>query len=162
MRRDPGAARSGKAQLAQRQATLTVDAVIGELPRLLEVVDRVCRESGVETGMASDIRLAVDEVCSNLIAYGYRGLAPGPIVLRIESHGDRMVIRISDRGHHFDLRSAVPPDLVAPVETRPVGGLGCHLVRSVIDDIDYRIDRNGGNCLTLVRRVTGGPPAASG
>ena len=139
--------------LAQHRAELTVDASIGELPRLLDVVDRVCRASGADAAMAYDVRLAVDEVCSNLVAHGYRGLAPGPIALSVEAMPDRMVIRIADRGHRFDLRVAPLPDLGAPLEARPTGGLGCHLVRSVVDDIDYRTDPGGENRLTLVRRL---------
>ncbi|MGH8801760.1 MAG: ATP-binding protein, partial [Casimicrobiaceae bacterium] len=142
-----------RAALAQHRAELTVDAAIERLPRLLEVVDRVCRESGAEPDLAYDVRLAVDEVCTNLITHGYHGLAPGPIALSIEARPDRMVIHIADRGHRFDLRGAPPPDLLAPAETRAAGGLGCHLVRSVIDDIDYQTEPGGENHLTLVRRV---------
>ena len=139
--------------LARHRAELTVDASIDELPRLLDVVDRVCRASGADAAMTYDVRLAVDEVCSNLIAHGYRGLAPGPVALSVEAMPDRMVIRIADRGHRFDLRAAPLPDLGAPLEDRPIGGLGCHLVRGVVDDIDYRSDPGGENHLTLVRRL---------
>lgn len=139
--------------LARHRAELTVEAAIDALPRLLDVVDRVCDASGAEAGMAYDVRLAVDEVCSNLITHGYRGLAPGPIALSVEAQPDRMLIVIADRGHSFDLRAAPPPDLDAPLEARPTGGLGCHLVRSVVDDIEYRSGPGGENRLTLVRRV---------
>ncbi|MBS0326144.1 MAG: ATP-binding protein [Proteobacteria bacterium] len=139
--------------LVRSAAGLTVDAAIDALPRLLDVVDRVCHASGAEADVAFDVRLAVDEVCSNLIAHGYRGLAPGPIVLSVEAQPDRVVVQIADRGRRFDLRSLPAPDLHAPLEARPVGGLGCHLVRSVVDDIDYRTDPGGENRLTLVRRV---------
>lgn len=139
--------------LARDRAELTVDATLDALPRLLDVVDRVCRRSGADPDLAFDVRLAVDEVCGNLIAHGYRGLAPGPIALSVEAQPDRVVIRIADRGHRFDLREAPPPDLLAPLEARPTGGLGCHLVRSVVDDIDYRSEPCGENRLTLVRRV---------
>ena len=139
--------------LVRDRAELTVGATLEALPRLLDVVDRVCRTSGADPDLAFDVRLAVDEVCGNLIAHGYRGLVPGPIALSVEAQPDRVVIRISDRGHRFDLREAPSPDLLASVEDRQVGGLGCHLVRSVVDDIDYRSDPGGENRLTLVRRV---------
>lgn len=140
-------------RLARHRAELIVDAAIEALPRLLDVVDQVCRASGAAPDVAFDVRLAVDEVCSNLIEHGYRGLAPGPIALTVEAQPDRIVIRIADRGRSFDLRAAPQPDVAAPLEARPAGGLGCHLVRSVVDAIDYRTDPDGENRLTLVRRV---------
>ena len=89
----------------------------------------------------------------NLIVHGYRGMPTGPITLAIIPGANRMVIRISDRGHPFDPRNAPGPDLHAPLEERRIGGLGCHLVRSVIDRIEYESSAGGGNRLTMVKLI---------
>ncbi|HEX6136269.1 MAG TPA: ATP-binding protein [Casimicrobiaceae bacterium] len=132
-----------------------VEARIENLGELLALIDAVCRERGVSREIAFQTRLAVDEMCTNVIVHGYRGLQPGPIALTVTPHPDRLVIRIVDRGYPFDPRSAPAPDLCASVEERPIGGLGCHLVRSVMDGIDYETTVDGGNRLTLVKLTDG-------
>jgi serine/threonine-protein kinase RsbW len=134
---------------------LQVEARIENLGALLALIDTVCRERGVSREIAFQTRLAVDEMCTNVIVHGYRGLPPGPIALTVTPHPDRLVIRIVDRGHPFDPRSAPAPDLGARVEERPIGGLGCHLVRSMVDSIDYESAAHGGNRLTLVKLTDG-------
>jgi anti-sigma regulatory factor (Ser/Thr protein kinase) len=150
------ARRSASASRGARggKARLTVAARIENLPQLLALVDGVCREHRVAPDAAYDVRLAVDEICSNLIVHGYRDLPPGPISLAVMPLPDRLVIHIADRGRAFNPANAPVPDLSAPVDTRPLGGLGCHLVRSVMDAIDYESDANGENRLTLTR-ITG-------
>lgn len=136
------------------QAHLDVPARRESMPRVLAFVDAFCRERGLAADIAFDARLAIDEICTNVIEHGYRDLPPGPIALDIAVHPDRLVIGIADRGRAFDPRSASPPDLLSPIERREVGGLGCHLVRSVMDAIDYR-STDGENFLTLTKLMPG-------
>jgi anti-sigma regulatory factor (Ser/Thr protein kinase) len=61
---------------------------------------------------------------------------------------------VVDRGRPFSPDDAAPPDLDAAWDERPVGGLGWHLVRSVVDEVRYR--REGSeNRLTLIKRLDG-------
>ena len=56
-----------------------------------------------------------------------------------------------DNGRPFDpLNDAPEPDLDSGVADRAVGGLGVHLVRTMMDEMRYRRDR-GRNHLTLVK-----------
>jgi serine/threonine-protein kinase RsbW len=136
---------------AGSSARLAVPARADSLPGLLAFIDAVCRGHGLAPDVAFDARLAVDEMCTNIVVHGYRGLPPGPVALEVAVLADRIVIRIFDRGRAFDPRNAQVPDVHAPLEERDVGGLGCHLVRSVMDDIDYASTADGGNCLTLTK-----------
>jgi serine/threonine-protein kinase RsbW len=140
---------------ASLKTHLEVDARIERLGDLLALIDRVCRELALDRGVAYQARLAVDEICTNLIVHGYRGLAPGPIGLTVTPLADRLVIRVTDRGRPFDPRRAPPPDVTLSAEQRPIGGLGCHLVRSVMDDIEYETTPAGENRLTMVKLTDG-------
>jgi anti-sigma regulatory factor (Ser/Thr protein kinase) len=122
------------------------------LPRFLQFIQDVCAriDASVETRYA--LRLAVEEVCTNLIDYGYGGGAAGPIEVTVYDERDRVRIVIRDRSPPFDPADAPPPDLTSDSERRPVGGQGWHLVKQMIDQIDYAADTPSGNVLTLVKR----------
>ena len=62
------------------------------------------------------------------------------------------MIEISDDGQPFNpLKDAPKPDLEAALEDRPIGGLGIHLVLTMMDEMHYRRE-NERNHLTLVKR----------
>ena len=57
---------------------------------------------------------------------------------------------IADSGKPFDpLEDAPVPDVDAPIDERPIGGLGIYLVRNMMDDMQYRREGDR-NYITLV------------
>jgi len=98
------------------------------------------------------LRLAVDEACSNVIAHGYRGAA-GTIRLAVAVGDGRAVVTVTDEAAAFDPALVPPPDLDAPWAERREGGLGWHLIRSVVDEVRHRPAGARGNVLTLVKRL---------
>ena len=62
-------------------------------------------------------------------------------------------MEVIDDGHAFNPLEAPPPDLSLPMEKRPIGGLGIHLLRELSDGITYE-RRNGTNRLVLTKRMT--------
>lgn len=119
----------------------------------LSFVELACQHYDVPSAVASEVKLAVEEVVSNIIHHGYRAGKAGPIVLQCERIGERMTVTISDRGLSFDPRNAVPADVDAPWETRQIGGLGWHLVKRVVDELSYETTSDGINRLVLVKRL---------
>jgi anti-sigma regulatory factor (Ser/Thr protein kinase) len=76
--------------------------------------------------------------------------------VRVEIVGPTVVATVTDDGRPFDPRDAPAPDLEASLDTRRVGGLGMHLVRSCMDAIEYR--REGDlNVLTLTTSAESRP-----
>ena len=114
-------------------------------------IEDACRQVGVERSAAFDLKLAVDEACSNIVEHGYAGRTPGPIRISFDADGDRVVVAITDRGRAFDPKNAAAPDLDSDWDERRVGGLGWHLIRQSVDAVDYESDRESGNRLTLVK-----------
>jgi anti-sigma regulatory factor (Ser/Thr protein kinase) len=70
----------------------------------------------------------------------------------LELNGSRLEIEFIDDGCAFDPFAVVPPDLDEPLEARPVGGLGLHILRSMTDDSRYE-RRNETNVIRLSRTV---------
>jgi len=63
-----------------------------------------------------------------------------------------VILEYADRGQAFDPTKAPVPDVAAPIEHRPLGGLGIHLMRQIMRDIEYhRVD--GWNRLRMRRPV---------
>jgi anti-sigma regulatory factor (Ser/Thr protein kinase) len=125
-------------------------------PETLEAIQRFvvdgCRKAGADDATAFDLRLAVDEACTNVAVHGYAGVEPGPIGVVLESDGARIRVTIADRGVPFSPERVKPPDLAADAERAP-GGLGWHLIRQVTDEIEYHSDTDSGNRLVLGRRL---------
>jgi anti-sigma regulatory factor (Ser/Thr protein kinase) len=63
-----------------------------------------------------------------------------------------LTAELVDDGRAFDPLQVAAPDLAAPLEERAVGGLGVHLMRHLVDDIQYRRD-GGRNHLVFTKRI---------
>ena len=129
----------------------TFDARLDQLAEIRRFVEDACRKAGADPTACSELKLAVDEACTNIVEHGYAGRT-GPIALTCESDGESVRVVIRDRGAAFDPGSVPAADVTSRWEDRPVGGLGWHLIRSSVDEIDYERDPSGGNRLTLVKR----------
>lgn len=136
------------------KARIERDAHLENLQAIRDFIEDACRRSGIERSTAFDLKLAVDEACTNIIEHGYAGREPGPIGISFDSGPEEVVVAITDRGRAFDPKSAPAPDLGSDWRTRPIGGLGWHLIRRFVDRIDYDSDARGGNRLTLVKKVS--------
>jgi serine/threonine-protein kinase RsbW len=128
-------------------------ASLENLPHFMSFIDEACRRLGADEDTAYALRLAVEEVCINLIHYGYKGMAPGPIRVSFHPQRDRITVKIADRAPPFDPADAPAPDLTSDADVRPLGGLGWYLVKRSVDHFDYQSDPEHGNVLTLTRRV---------
>ena len=131
------------------------------LPTLLALLERSCTQHQVEAGLRHDLHLIVEEACVNVISYAYPAGAPGLMSLQLEvglrAGRKAMDITIEDQGSPFDPLALPPPDLTAPLDELPVGGLGVHLLRELSDQQRYRHDRRRGNVLTITKWLA--PPA---
>jgi anti-sigma regulatory factor (Ser/Thr protein kinase) len=98
------------------------------------------------------INLVLDEVITNIIDYGYDDQAEHEIRVTMAVEGDRLTIEVEDDARPFDPLKAAPPDLDLPLEERPVGGLGIHIMRSLMDAVEHQ-RRNDRNVLTMQKTI---------
>ena len=127
-------------------------ARLEEMPALLEFLRARLADAGAGDAVWQALRLAVDEACSNVIAHGYRGAA-GTIRLAVAVRDGRAVVTVTDEAPAFDPALVPPPDLDSPWAVRREGGLGWHLIRSVVDEVRHQAAGERGNVLTLVKRL---------
>jgi anti-sigma regulatory factor (Ser/Thr protein kinase) len=121
---------------------------------LLAFVERACARAALEPDTAFDVRLATEEVVTNVIEHAYAGApAPGPITVRFHHDPRQVVVTIDDLAPPFDPATVRPADPSAPLEQRRIGGLGWYFVNRVMDEVRHEHRHPRGNRLTLVKRL---------
>lgn len=140
-------------------AVIMADSVSLELRNSLSELDTLCRnlqQFGQSLGLSNkalfQICLAVEEIVSNIISYGYTDDAVHWIKIAISHNQGTLIIRLEDDGIPFDPLLAEEPDCECPVEERKVGNLGIHLCKKVMDEMIYERCGNK-NVLTLKKDV---------
>jgi serine/threonine-protein kinase RsbW len=133
-------------------ASLEIPAEAGRLAEVRAFIRAVAARSGAGEETTSDLVQAVDELACNVIEHGYER-RPGTIEVLAAHEDGAIVVRIRDAAAAFDPRGVPEPRLDLPLEERPLGGMGIHLARALTDGIDHRILPNGGNEVTVTKRL---------
>lgn len=134
-------------------AAITCEGRLESLTPLLDFVDRGCAEAGLGPEDAFAVHLAVEEVCTNIITHGYGGGAAEPVSVGISRLPGALVITVEDRAPLFDPATVPAPDMAADWAERPLGGVGWHLVRELMDEVRHEPAAAGGNRVTLVKHL---------
>jgi CheY-like chemotaxis protein len=142
-----------KTEKVEDPLALTCLALLQNLPALQALADKACNRAHAGEEDAYAVRLAVEEVFSNIVHHGYPPGQPGPVTLTFAIEPQCMRITILDEAPPFDPRRAATPDLAAGAEARAVGGLGWHLVFRLMDEVTHEVLGPRGNRLVLVKRL---------
>ncbi len=127
-------------------------ADMDHLAPLMEFVGGHAQAAGLDAQGCYRVDLAAEEVLTNIIKYAY-GPAGGEVEVACGRVGADFVMEFRDQGQPFDPLEADEPTLSDSMEDRPVGGLGIHLVRQVMDRATYQ--RLGDtNLLRLEKEIT--------
>jgi anti-sigma regulatory factor (Ser/Thr protein kinase) len=126
-----------------------------ERQRLAALLETFAREHHLPRPVLQAADLALEEHLTNVMSYGYTGAGRREILVRLEVKDGWLLVEVSDDGKEFNPLEQPPVDLSLPLEQRPIGGLGVHLMRQCMDDLAY--ERVAGrNVLRMKKRV--GPP----
>jgi serine/threonine-protein kinase RsbW len=125
-----------------------------QLSVLMHFVQRFRADEGLSDGDAFALELVLEELFMNVILHGSQGRSsPARVAVQLSTTTDAMLIEVEDDGTPFDLLSAPAPDLNLDLDQRPVGGLGLHLIREVMDHVDYQFV-SGRNRVQLRKTLT--------
>ena len=134
----------------KRQLTLSND--VQETPLLGDFVTEVCESLGIDSSTSKKMNLAIEEAVVNVMKYAYPDGAEGEVRITAEANDVRLKIVISDDGQPFDPTAYGKVDITKSAEDRDIGGLGIHLMRRIMDSINYeRVD--GQNIFTLCKKL---------
>ncbi|HUC72113.1 MAG TPA: ATP-binding protein [Stellaceae bacterium] len=132
---------------------LRLRVIEGELPRLVEFVEKFAECCELPDAERARLLIILEELFTNTVRYGYpEGASDGRIKVALAIMAGQIEIDFSDDGQPFDPLAQRSPEFGRPSSERMVGGLGLHIVRSLVDGARYRRDGDR-NQLTLVRRL---------
>ena len=126
---------------------------LSELKRTSEAVSAWCRGNNIPSGVEFHVNLALDEIISNVIHYGWKNAGEHQINVRLSLLNNEVRVEIENDAMPFNPLEVPAPDLNRPLDERAVGGLGIHLVRQVMDGLEYQW-RDGKNLLVMKKKLS--------
>ncbi len=118
-----------------------------------DFIAEAAREYGFDDETTGKIMLAVDEACTNVIKHAYGYAADKDIDLEIVSNGKTFEIVITHSGKSFDPQMVHSPDMKEYFRKFQRGGLGIHLMRTLMDDVRYETLPGNRSAVRLVKRL---------
>lgn len=137
----------------QYQSHITLPNDVQATTELGMFVDEVCENVGFDMSTTFKLNLAIEEAVVNVMSYAYPAGVKGDVDIDAEADDEQLKFVISDSGTPFDPTQKGEVDTTLSAEERSIGGLGIHLIRQIMDTINYeRVD--GKNVLTLRKKLT--------
>ncbi|WP_448562829.1 ATP-binding protein [Trichothermofontia sp.] len=138
---------------------LSVPGVLDSLGEIASYVMAAAKEVGLEKKAAYNLRLAVDEIATNIVVYGYQGGDSNrTIVVNVEISDQSLTVILEDTAPKFDPTQQELPDaddLKQPLADRPIGGLGVYLAVQGVDQFQYqRLHNKNRNIFVVDRQPT--------
>lgn len=137
----------------ESRGALSVPASGEGLCRVVEAFEAFSAENRLPRHAVEAAQVALDEILSNTVRSGYpAGAPPGRIEVSFGVRDGLLELLIADDARPFNPLEREDPDVSAPLEERPIGGLGIYLVKKLMDIVEY--ERTGDrNRLRLGKRI---------
>lgn len=132
--------------------TIKIAADVREIEKLNQLIRQFGELHQIPSRALYAVNLALDELVTNVVLYGYDEPAGQSVTVRIVTKEGELTASVEDDGKAFDPLEVAAPDLNAPLAQRDVGGLGIHLVRSLMDHVGYAREAER-NVLTVRKRI---------
>ena len=116
---------------------LTIPSTTLKLSRVRHFIEGHARACGFSSDVIDQLSLAVDEACTNIIRHAYSGSKSGPVDITVDVDAERFTVTIRDEGNSIDLEKYSEPDLNKSIQDRRGGGFGVHIMRKLMDLVEY-------------------------
>lgn len=136
----------------REKKTIILENDIAELENLSIVLEAFFAENGIAPSVLFQVNLALDELVTNIISYGYLDHSVHTVMIELRFTCNKLVIILSDDGIPFNPMDIPEPNINQSLEEREVGGLGIHFVKKTMDCLTYqRVDDR--NILSLTKII---------
>jgi anti-sigma regulatory factor (Ser/Thr protein kinase) len=123
---------------------------LSEIERLSKAVAAFGKKNNLSSEVIYDVRLALEEVVSNIINYGFEDNYEHQISIEMNLQGETLTMKIKDDGKPFNPLEVKSTNLEKPFDEREIGGMGIYIVRKLMDNILYKREE-GNNVLQLTK-----------
>ena len=139
--------------MAKKEYSFELKNSLSELDFLCENLEKYGQKIGLSKKLVFEINLALDELFTNIISYGFNDDQEHLIKVTIKPQKEVLCLRIEDDGIPFNPIEFETPDVACSVENCKIGGLGIHIMRKLMDDICYQRSDDK-NILTLKKNLS--------
>ena len=130
--------------------TLRIQGRYNQLQSVRDMVQRGAEKAGFSSKECYACQLAVSEAVENIIRHGYGHEVPNEIKVSVISESGKLKIELTDDAPPFNPTNNRKKRQWS-VDDPPIGGLGIHIIHSVMDDVDYK-RQDGENRLILEKK----------
>ncbi|MCW5554045.1 MAG: ATP-binding protein [Verrucomicrobiae bacterium] len=123
-----------------------------EIARAQDELERFAARNAVPKRPLHDVQLALEEHLANLVRHAYSDDREHRIQVQFQLEQHQLRVEVEDDGKPFNPLEQPPPDLSLPLDQRPIGGLGLHMIRKSLDHVEYRRVETH-NILVMIKRV---------
>ena len=131
------------------------------LPAIVAFTAESFAQEGIDPALLPTVDFALEELFTNMVKYSRTSTAD----VRIDVTGiaDGVEVSLTDFDvEPFDVTQAPDADTTLPIEARRPGGLGIHLVRRMLDSIDYEYRKDCRQSRITFRKTKGESPEPQG
>ena len=128
-----------------------LDAELKDLSTMRAFIKESALKLGGDAEPVSELLIAANEAITNIILHGYQS-KPRLIEIFVELETNEIQLRLLDTAPAFDPTTVPQPDISLPLDQRPYGGMGVHLMRAFSDELEYRLSAGGMNELIITKR----------
>jgi anti-sigma regulatory factor (Ser/Thr protein kinase) len=122
-----------------------------EKQKVVQALEQFGRDHQLPANVLQAADLALEEHLTNLMSYAFADDPEHEIKVRFTLASD-FIVEVEDDGPPFNPLDLPEVDVTAPLEQRPIGGLGIHLMRRFMDELEYRSE-GGRNVLRMRKRL---------
>lgn len=139
--------------------TLKVRGTLQDIEPVINYAVTAAHEAGLSEQGLHRVRLAVDEIATNIVMHGYEEAGrSGDLAISAEYDEEQLTIYLEDTGEEYDPRNTLPPDIDASAEKRPLGGLGIYLALWAVDQFHYEHKKDKNRSILILQKPCDHPP----
>jgi anti-sigma regulatory factor (Ser/Thr protein kinase) len=138
--------------MAKNKVSFKLKSNLSELDVLYQNLEKFGKSIGLSKKSIFEANLALDELFTNIISYGFDDKNEHTIKITISLQNGDLIFNIEDDGIPFNPTKVETPDLECTIEECKIGGLGIHLAKNLMDEVCYQ-RCNDKNILTLKKNI---------
>ncbi len=131
--------------------TIVLRNDIREMSRIIDAITQIANSVACPPVVVHDVTLAMEEIFSNIVFYGFGDDLDHNITLHLFIEGDALILKLQDEGIPFNPLNVQIGLRDKPLEERDKGGMGITLAKNLMDQMEYRRER-GKNILRMKKR----------